>query len=94
MGRSYGPHPSLQMQELKPHRGAQMPAQGDSSVPTPTPGLQLPVAYPQVSGRASGGGGAGMDTGEEWSLSPQEGSIAGVPRGGGRDGMWIFTNQP
>lgn len=72
-----------------------MLAQGPS-VPTPQPqASSSPVAYPQVSWKGLWRRRAGMDTLEKSGhCHHRKGSIAGVPRGGGRDGMWIFTNQP
>lgn len=85
MGGSYVPHPSLQMQELKPRRRAQMLAQGPS-VPTPlTPSSS--VAYSQTSWKALWKRWAGMDTLEESGhRRHRKGSILGkgVSRRGAR----------
>lgn len=82
------------MQELKPHEEAQMLAQGPS-VPTPQPqASSSSVAYSQVSWKALWKRWAGMDTMEKIGhCNHRKGSIAGVPRGGGWDGMWIITSQ-
>ena len=52
------------------------------------------VAYSQVSWKALWKRWAGMDTMEKIGhCNHRKGSIAGVPRGGGWDGMWIITSQ-